>query len=591
MNLHNLHFAYPLWLFGMFMIPLVWALFFLFYQKYNRSHQLKEFIDPHLLPYLLVEQQPKKRFFWKSLLLWSIVWTSLICALAGPRLNFREIETFSKDQSLVVLLDLSESMNATDVKPSRLIRAKQKIEDLILLSKGVKMGLIAFAADPHMIAPLTDDKETIRHLLPSLGTDLVYVQGSRLSSALEMASRMLDAEPGNNKALLLITDGGFEDATALSSAREIAEKGVVIHVMGIGSTDGSVLKDAQGNVVKKNALPILSKLEKQKLHEVSEIGKGHYLEGHYSDYDEVLILKDLENRSKVEEKIGKKSKIWDERFYLFLLPILPVILFWFRKEALFCFILSVFLLPFVDVRSEGVRDYFKNSEELGKEAMEKSDFAGAIQKFKDPYRKGVAYYKAGQFAEAEKMFLESSRKEVSLNASYNLGNSLVLQEKFKEAIAAYEEVLKKWPDHHKTKENLELVKSMMQESNSSDSEKSDSKEKKEEKNSEQNEEKRDKDLDESDSDSDQGKDESEKDTDPKEEAPQDPEENNEESSEKDLNEASAEDDPKEKDEKSEEDQDADIWLNRISNDPKPFLKNKFYIESKKNGTMQGVDPW
>ena len=75
------------------------------------------------------------------MLLWSVVWACLTLALAGPRWNFREMETFSRDQSLVILLDLSESMNATDIKPSRLVRAKQKIEDLINLSKGVKIGL------------------------------------------------------------------------------------------------------------------------------------------------------------------------------------------------------------------------------------------------------------------------------------------------------------------------------------------------------------------------------------------------------------------------------------------------------------------
>ncbi|HEV8051226.1 MAG TPA: VWA domain-containing protein, partial [Parachlamydiaceae bacterium] len=203
MEFNQLHFSNPMWLWGMLAIPVVWTAFILFFKPNQPTQQLHKFIDSHLLPFLLVKKQAGKSANWKTMLLWSIVWSCLVLALAGPRWNFREIEMLSKDQSLVILLDLSESMNANDIKPSRLVRAKQKIEDLINHSEGVNLGLIAFAADPHMITPITEDKETIRHLLPTLETELVYVQGSRLSPALEMASVMLDAEPGTNKAILV----------------------------------------------------------------------------------------------------------------------------------------------------------------------------------------------------------------------------------------------------------------------------------------------------------------------------------------------------------------------------------------------------
>lgn len=597
-------FNYPLWFFALFIIPAVWAIFIFFYQKKSVSYQLEKFIDPHLLPHLLVTQKiHKKKSSFKALLLWSAVWICLTVALAGPRWNLREIETFSKDQSLVVLLDLSESMNATDIKPSRLGKAKQKIEDLIQLSKGVKMGLIAFAADPHMIAPLTDDKETIRHLLPALGTDLVYVQGSRLASALEMASQMLDVEPGSNKALLIVSDGGFEDQSAISSAKLLAEKGVSIHVMGIGSMEGSLLKDANGNVVKKSSVPILSKLEKQKLKELSEVGKGYYLEGHYSDNDEALILKELENRASSQEKIGKKNKIWDERFYYFLLPVLPILLFWFRKEACFCFAFSLFFFP---LEAKNLSDYLKNSEELAKEAFDAGDYESAIHQFKDPYRKGVSYYKSGKFEEAEKMFLTSSQTDTSLKSLYNLGNSFALQKKLKEAVDAYEKVLQKWPDYAPAKDNLEIVKSMMEnqpsdkpesgEKKKDDSKKdsSPSKDGKKEENKEENtpsdEENK---PDESQKPEDSPKEEKNEPSKPEEDVKETPQEKDEKEAESGEEKGDERDDkaPEAEPFKSEEDLDADVWLNRISNDPKPFLKNKFYIESKKNGTTKGVDPW
>lgn len=575
MNFKELCFAYPLWLWGNLVIPIVWAFSTVFSRRKLPKHQLEKFIDSHLLPFLLVDHSTKKRFFWKTLLLWSVVWSCLTVALAGPRWDFREVETFSLDKSLVILLDLSDSMNGDDVKPSRLTRAKQKIEDLINLSKGVKIGLIAFAADPHMIVPITEDKETLRHLLPSLGTDLVHIQGSRLSLALDMASTMLEAEPGSNKAILVISDGGFEDASSLSAGKKIAEKGFVIHAMGIGSLEGAPLKNHQGNLMKKNGAVIFSKLEKEKLMGLSEVGKGHYLEARYSDQDEVVILKDLEKYAEAQVNINKKNRIWEEHFYLFILPLLPVILFWFRRG----YILPIFLVFFTLSCKLEASDYFKNSEELGKEAMEQNDYERAIRNFKDPYRAGVAYYRAGNFAEAEKMFLQSSREEVSLQATYNLGNSLAQQQKFKEAIAAYEDVLKKCEGHTKAKENLELVKAMLQEQESSQSEDSKSQDSndKEAQNKEGSSSEKESQQENSDSQNLEDKDKESKEASSAEEEKK--EEHSDPENEKAL------------EQKSLEEQDADLWLNQISNDPKTFLKNKFYIESKKNGTTKGVDPW
>lgn len=639
MDLNQLHFAHPLWLWGGIAVPLLWIAFLLFYRTQRSVHQLEKFIDSHLLPYLLVNKAHKEKSIWKTFLLWSVVWSFLTLALAGPRWSFREMETFSQDQSLVILLDLSESMNATDIKPSRLVRAKQKIEDLLNISKGVKIGLIAFAADSHMITPITDDKETIRHLLPSLDTDLVYVQGSRLSPALVMASTMLESESGNNKALLVISDGGFEDSIAIVTAKKMAEKGIVIHVMGVGTTEGAPIFDKR-NAAKKGT-PIISKLEKDRLTEISLVGNGRYLEAHYSDHDEITILKELEKRAEAQVLIGKKNQFWDERFYLIIFPVLPIILWWFRRGYVFAMILLL-LTPTVSVEAS-VKDYFKNSEELGKQALEDNDFETAINTFQDPYRKGVANYKAGNYVEAEKMFRQSAREEVASSSAYNIGNSLVKQGKYEDAITAYEEVLKKWPDHIKAKENLELLKKMIAQDkpNHPKSKKSDKEDKKDkspsddkDKNEKQDskngtndpegsqKDQQDDDADSEDqekepkdqqpktndnSDNQGNSEQTDKDSDPLEnseqtdkcsepqeeqQGPEEKEDNKDQGGEAEQQEAvAANEDREKKAPRSQEDQDADLWLNRITNDPKTFLKNKFYIESKKCATKEGIDPW
>ncbi len=611
MDLSHLHFTYPLWLWGFVVIPFVGMIFFLFYRKQAAFHQLEKFIDKHLLPYLLVNKGNQKRSPWKSLLLWSVAWSCLTLALAGPRWSFREIETFSRDQSLVILLDLSESMNATDIKPSRLVRAKQKIEDVINLSKGVKIGLIAFAADPHMIAPLTDDKETIHHLLPPLETDLAYIQGSRLSSALEMASNMLEAEPGHNKALLIISDGGFEDASAIKTVKKLADQGLVIHAMGAGTADGAFLLDHKGNIIKKNGSPMISKLQKETLNEISIAGNGRYLEMHYSDQEEKMILQELEKRADMQMKLGQKHQLWDEHFYLFILPALPIILWWLRRGYLFAMFLMI-LTPTLTIEASSIGNYFKNSEELGKQAMEQDDYETACHTFQDSYRKGVAYYRAGQFAEAEKMFQQCSREEVAASAAYNLGNALVQQQKLKEAIAAYEDVLKKWPDHTKAKENLELVKQMLeqQKQQNSDDHSNQQEEEKQNESENQNQNQQNENQNESQNESQDSPDSKGSNT--ENQTPNERQDSNEaqdkeqqqKNEEEQVNESQEGQQEKQQQEekfqnearqakapKSQEDQDADLWLNQIANDPKTFLKNKFYIESKKKGTKEGIDPW
>lgn len=618
MDLNQWHFAHPFWLWTLLIIPLIWGLFFLYYRGQQPQHQLEKFIDKHLIPYLLRGNELKKKSLWLYLVIWSFVWSCLVLAMAGPRWDFHEVETFTRDQNLAILLDLSESMNAKDISPSRLGRAKQKIEDLLNMSTGVKVGLIAFAADPHMIAPMTEDKETIRHLLSSLDTDLVYVQGSKLAPPLEMAFRMLKNEPGDNKAIVVISDGGFEDASAIHTAKSLAEKGIVLYAIGVGSLEGAPLKDRQGVMVKKNGSPILTKLEKEKFREISKIGNGRYFDADHSG-QVALIFEDLKNRSNVQQEAHKTQRFWEEYFYLFLLPVLPFFLWWYRRGYIFVTLLFA-LLP--SYSQADLSDYFYNTEQQGNQAYESGDYSTAANTFHDPYRKGVAYYRVGDYKAAEEMFRQSTRPEVASGAAYNLGNALAQQNKLDDAIEAYEAVLEKWPDHQQAKENLELIKKMLeqqkqnqeqpqqqeqqqqqqeqqQQENSQNSE-DDSNQQKDEQNQRQQEQDKDasknQDKEQSEESSQNDSSSPEKNEGDKaqtqesadsEESSQESSKNPEQANEGKLT-TQAE---KEKKVPSQEDIDADLWLNQIKNDPKKFLKNKFYLESKKNGTKEEVDPW
>ncbi len=573
MDLSLMHFAHPLWLWALLFIPLLWALLYFFYREDEPIYQLEKFIDKHLIRHLLIGGKDKEKKRWRRLLFWSFAWSCLTLALSGPRWDFSEIETFNRDQHLVILLDLSTSMNASDVAPTRLGLAKQKIEDLLSMSTGTKVGLIGFAADPHMIVPLTEDKETIRNLLPSLDSDLVYIQGSKLKPALEMAATMIENEAGSNQAIVVISDGGFDDADALQTAKRLARTGIVIHTIGVGTKTGAPLKTPQGIPIKKNGSLIMSTLEKEKFREVSKVGNGRYFDADHSDQIAV-ILEDLASRGKSQRNTNKMERFWKEHFYLFLLPVLPFFLFWYRRGYIF----AVLLFSLAPSSSQAaVKSFFYNSEQKGSLAYENEDYETANDHFQDPYRKGVALYRMGDYERAEELFRESKRPEVASSAGYNLSNALVQQNKLQEAVTAYENVLDKWPEHEQARENLELVKKMLEEQENS-GEGSDKQEKQEDSKDESSSE-----------DPNEENESEERDGESQGEENQD-EEDSEDSDEKELPET-PEEEEEQKPPRSQEDLDADLWLSQIKNDPKTFLKNKFYIESKKNGTKEDVNPW
>jgi Ca-activated chloride channel family protein len=603
--LNQFNFSDSLWLWGLVAVPIVWAFYLLLHNVSNASKSLEEFADKHLLPHLLKNKNITEQNLAKPLCLWSLVWICGIFAMAGPRWDYTEIDTFNSSQSMVILLDLSQSMDTADVKPSRIARARQEIEDLINMNNGIKIGLVAFAAEAHMISPITDDMETIRNLLPSLDTSLVSVQGSRLSPALKMAENLLKADSGNNKYILIVSDGGFEDNSALSEVHKLAGENIVIDTMGVGTSGGAPIPDSSGNVIKQNGAAVISHLQSDQLQAVSKSGNGLYVEANYLDDDVKSILYQITEKIEGQNKSAQKTRYWEERFYILVIIMMMPVLLWFRRGYVFPAVILMLLLPHGNADATEFGTYFKNNQQQGKEAFEKGDFPTAIEKFDDPYKRGVAEFKAGKFAEAEKSFEQSKREDVSLNAKYNLGNAQIHQQKIKEAIASYEDVLKQQPDNKNAKFNLELAKKMLEQKKQED------KKNKEDKN-QKNEDKKDSDKKDEGSNNEQkdgnSKDQKDKpgeDGKPKDaQADKDKKEPNEKSDSEqkknDMKDAqNAESgkenkDPKEENKsgkRTEQDIDADQWLSRIQNNPKAFLKNQFSIESQRKGTKESIEPW
>ena len=191
MPFDRFHFAQSQFLWLLILIPLVFLLLRLLRGQTAAVERLKNFIDPDLLPHLLRNKTVSPQRATPKILWWSLVWLLGVLALAGPRWNYTDVQASKPERSLVIVLDLSKSMDTQDVQPSRLGRAREEISDILDASRGLNVGLVAFAAIPHLVVPLTDDVGTIRYLLPSLDTQLVALQGSNLKPAVQMAATML----------------------------------------------------------------------------------------------------------------------------------------------------------------------------------------------------------------------------------------------------------------------------------------------------------------------------------------------------------------------------------------------------------------
>ena len=321
------HFAQPAWFWGLLVLPPVaWWL----WRTAARAAKgpVHRYADPHLLPYLSGSRSLKTSERWGRYFAWAGLWLLLLTAMAGPRWSYEDVRLFQPGDSLLILLDISRSMETADVAPSRIGRARQEIQDLIMQNRRLRLGLIAFASVPHVISPVTEDSRSILLALPALSTSLTRLQGSRLNEALDRAEILLDALPEDSaRSLLLISDGDFDEPDLVERVRGLAERGVRLHVLGIGSEAGGDVPGPRGRpLIDPTGQPVRSRLDQEQLRALAEAGDGLYRLADYRDDDTQDIL-DASAISRSPAKAGdERTRIWNERFYLPLLLLVALLL-------------------------------------------------------------------------------------------------------------------------------------------------------------------------------------------------------------------------------------------------------------------------
>ncbi len=251
----------------------------------------------------------------------------VIIALAGPRVGSKLKEVDKKGRELIIALDVSNSMLAEDVKPNRLEMARQSLHQLIRNLEDDKIGLIVFAGDAYIQIPVTNDYGAARLFLSSVNTDMVSSQGTSIGSAIELALRSFTPESGQNgasvsdsRAIIIITDGENHEEGIFKTAEKAAEKGVVIHTIGLGDPKGVPIpvragsnnfrKDKDGNVV-------VSKLDESTLKRIASVTEGFYIRADQTGRALNQLINKLDELDS-EQYTAKVFAEYQERYQYFL---------------------------------------------------------------------------------------------------------------------------------------------------------------------------------------------------------------------------------------------------------------------------------
>ncbi len=446
-ELQELHFLRPWWLLGLAIVPVI---FWLKRRYKKQSSEWSDALSPDLLAALMPKSAIQKlhRIFEILAVVASFL---VILALAGPSWQQLPQPVDRKDDDLVVVLDLSYSMNVEDIAPSRIVRAKQKVTDILRNRNEGNTALVAYAGDAHVVTPLTNDTNTIQHLVSSLDPSMMPIPGSKTRNALELAIELLaKGSTGNGRILLLADD--IEDPTELSGADF---KGVPVHVIGVGTEEGGPIpirsQDGSVNhVVDSHENVVIAKLDRQKLSSLAKLARGSYSDLMLGDEDVAAFFDGgLIGREETTRIADREFDQWFDSGYLLLVPIMVLALFGLRKGAL----VVVLLVVAPAIKADWKDDLWVNRDNQGHSALEEGRNDDAEQLFEDPDWQAVAKYRNDKFEEAAELF----ELDDSVRSRFNLGNALAKNGLIEEAIGVYDEVLAQDPNHEDAAFNRDLL--------------------------------------------------------------------------------------------------------------------------------------
>lgn len=420
--LATFHFLRPHWLWALLALPALWALWRM---RERRSNVWQEVVDAHLLPHLLERGGKAVRGgLWMGALGYIIV----LLALAGPSWRQGEQPLWQSHSPLVIAVDLSSAIAASDLPPSRLLQVRSKLATLLRERVGGQVALVAYAGEAFTVAPLTDDAANVALFLDALEPDVMPVDGQEAAKAIAASVRLMQQAGSNRGDILLITDQG--DAADNRAAAEANRQGFRVSTLGVGTAAGAPYRTIDGSIGR-------ARLDAGSLRAISVAGGGayHALTADNSDLDALGVLAPAD--ADASSTRGQKGLAWKDEGY-WLLPLLMLLaLFAFRRGSAFAVVLVCLSLPMA----------------MPAQAAENNWWQRADQQEHARIEQGADAYRKGDFTAAEQAFTGIN----SADAYYNQGNALAKQGRYDEAIAAYDQALKLQPKMEDAIENRKVV--------------------------------------------------------------------------------------------------------------------------------------
>ncbi|MFC1754756.1 VWA domain-containing protein [Thermoproteota archaeon] len=473
---------------GLLLLLVPAAVVIAFISFFRKRKRLECFVNKALWQELAGSISYSRRF-WKAFLIVTALFFMII-SLMRPQYGTKLTTVARKGQDIVIVLDTSLSMLAQDIKPSRLEQAKKEIRGLIETIKGDRAGLVVFSGDALVQCPLTLDYNALQLFLDDIGPGMTAKQGTNLSTALDMASRMFDKKAKQYKVMVVFSDGEYFGRDPVSKAKTLAKEGVHIYTIGIGTKNGDPIpvlddegkvaeykRDEQGNIV-------LSQLNESILKQIAVSTKAEFF---MSSADESVIDDLYSEISKLERKDIEQQlyKTHEDRYQIPLFIVLALLFIdlliperkkkhsvWHGRISI---LIAMFLFFGSNLYAATLSEYFQAKK--GIDYLNQGKSAEAEQVFSDLLSKGAlhpkvyynlanAYYENGEMDKAKAAYLEALDKlddQYQPDLLYNLANVHYNQNDYQNALKLYKRVLEVRPGDIPAKKNLELTQMRLKE--------------------------------------------------------------------------------------------------------------------------------
>ncbi|NMY49427.1 VWA domain-containing protein [Pseudomonas sp. WS 5011] len=445
------HWQRPFWL---LLIPLLGFLLWQLWHREKRSGRWQALLPAAFQSALLTATGGRNsRLPWLAL---GLAWLLALVALLGPSWQRIEQQNPKPADPLVVLLELTPEMLASDASPNRLAQAKRKLLDLLEARQDAQTAIVVYAGSAHTLVPLSDDLATSRNLLDVLSPEIMPEPGKRADLAVAKALQLLEQGAQGNGRLLLLTSS-LDETQRQAITQALGRRGERLRILGIGSTqgapiiqeDGSFLKDAQGTI-------LLPRLDSNGLKRfASELG------GQYQGI--TLDERDLRNLGLLDapqqlRRDGELTQLqaWADQSHWLLLPLLLLAACAARRGWLLCLPLLLLSLP-QNSYAFSFDDLWLRADQQGQRLLEAQQPAEAAQRFHDLRWQGQALYQAGDYAAAAERFANGE----SASDHYNRGNALALSNELEAALDAYTQALELQPDLAQAQKNKALVEELL----------------------------------------------------------------------------------------------------------------------------------